>query len=65
MDKRIYHELNGDDKGKRPSPDREESKMFWSEIWDKVKHNGCAEWHRELKDQGWALQENIVITKEW
>ena len=63
--KRIYQELDGDDRGEGTSPDSVESKSFWSEIWDnEIKHNENAQWLRKLNDEDRSVQENIVITRE-
>ena len=61
--KKLFEELEGKTH-ETIVPDAEESKQFWSEIWDQpVEHNGEAEW---LKDIEHGLidieeQENIRI----
>ena len=40
---RLYQELNGEDRS-GVSPDKEEAKSFWSNIWSKkINHNSSAE----------------------
>ena len=61
--KKLFDELEGKTK-ETIVPDAEQSREFWSEIWDKpLKHNENAEWlktvERDIGDMG--VQENIKI----
>ena len=64
--KRFNQQLNGNTRQESIIPDAEESKEFWSEIWNKRKeYNKEAGWLRQLKkDLGNQQQVNIIITKD-
>ena len=61
--RRLYQELNGENMSETVAPDAEQSKEFWSGIWDDpVTHNASAEWRKDLKNKmsGVGKQQNIV-----
>ena len=62
--KRLYQELNGTARATGVTPDADESKIFWSGIWDnEVYHHKEAEWLKHLKEEkGEGRQDDIVIT---
>ena len=64
--KQFYKELNGEIRTEAITPDPEESKQFWGNIWDKEKeHNKAAEWLHDIKEEvNLNKQENIVITEQ-
>ena len=64
--KKFYQELNGESRQEKIIPDAEESKIFWSSIWDNTaKHNDEAEWLQELKeDMDYPLQDDLHISKD-
>ena len=64
--KRLYYELNGNNRVANEIPNAEESRMFWNEIWGESKeHNYNAEWLKTLKDnRRYRNQEGLVITGE-
>ena len=59
--KRLYSELNGNNRVANDIPDAEESRMFWNGIWGESKeHNYNAEWLKTLKDNSkYRNQEGI------
>ena len=64
--KKVYQQLNGETKSSE-KPDANESKEFWSNIWDReVKHNTQAEWLQELKEEsvGGEKQDDLVMTTD-
>ena len=65
--KRLFVMLETDENDDTTIPDREESKNFWSNIWDNpVKHNANAEWLKGLERNltGINQQSNFVINVE-
>eukprot|EP00112_Aurelia_sp_Birch-Aquarium-sp1_P022216 Seg6175.2 transcript_id=Seg6175.2/GoldUCD/mRNA.D3Y31 product="hypothetical protein" protein_id=Seg6175.2/GoldUCD/D3Y31 len=64
---RFYQQLNNDELNKEnATPDADESKQFWSEIWGKeVEHNREAEWlsdfNKEMEDI--RKQQRVEITE--
>lgn len=63
--KRVYQQLSGR-VNSNEKPDANESKRFWSNIWDsKVDHKKDAEWLRELQaDKDDVKQDDIRITTD-
>ena len=63
--KRVYKQLNGKIESSE-KPDTEESRRFWSNIWETEKsHNKNAEWLKELRaERNEIKQGNIQITTE-
>ena len=41
-------------------PDAEESKQFWSNIWDEKEHERSAEWLRELRAEKDNIKQNDI-----
>lgn len=64
--KRLYSELNMNNRVANEIPDAEESRMFWNGIWGVCKdHNYNAEWLTNLKyKNNYRNQEGLVITEE-
>lgn len=65
--KRLFEMLETDENDDTTIPDEEESKNFWSNIWDNpVNHNANAEWLKglERKLTGVNQQSNFVINVE-
>ena len=49
------------------APDTEQSKEFWSGIWDDpVTHNASAEWLKHVQNEmsGVGKQQNVVLSTE-
>ena len=47
--RRLYQELNGENTSETVATDAEQSKEFWSRIWeDPVTHNVSAEWLKDI-----------------
>ena len=61
--KKVCQEFNGISRSEGVAPDAEERERFWTGIWgNDVKHNGDAEWLKELKDEyGETRQDDILI----
>ena len=60
--KRVFVELNGEVIKENTVPNADESRKFWSEIWDNpVEHNDDAEWLREIETEskGVSKQDDI------
>ena len=48
--KKLFEMIDGYDRENEVRPDADESKKFWSELWDKnVTHNEHAEWLTTIK----------------
>ena len=65
--KKLFEMIDGYDRENEVRPDADESKKFWSELWDKnVTHNEHAEWLTTMKReyQNVGMQPNINITEE-
>ena len=65
--KRVFVELNGEVIKENTVPNEEESRKFWSEIWDNpVEHNDDAEWLREIETEsiGVNKQDDVKITAQ-
>ena len=65
---RFYQQLNNEDEQNKDNaiPDADESKQFWSEIWDKeVEHNRRAEWLSDFKNkmENTPKQQRVEITE--
>ena len=63
--KKIYKELNGEERGTNEVPDAEESRRFWENIWSVEKeHNKQAKWLQDLRDEKGeeSIQEKVTIT---
>ena len=62
---RLYQELNGEDRS-GVSPDKEQGKSFWSNIWSKeINDNSSVERIGEIKEEvGVQEQENIELTAD-
>ena len=62
---RLYQELNGKDRHGTLIPDIDETRSFWSSLWENpVEHNTQAEWLKEIKEEMTRLnrrQEDIEI----
>ena len=61
----LYEELDGKTRNQQAIPDAEESKHFWSDLWDKnVKHNNKAKWLEEQEKETASVvrQEDIQIS---
>ena len=65
--KKLFEIIDGYDREYEARPDADESKKFWSELWDKnVSHNENAKWLTDTKReyQSVRMQQNINITEE-
>ena len=64
--KRVYQQMDGIRNINNEKPNAEESKQFWSNIWDNEKeHERNAEWLMELRaEKGNMKQNDINITTE-
>ena len=65
--KRVFVELNGEVLKENTVPNADESRTFWSEIWDNpVEHNDDAEWLREIETEskGVNKQDDVKITAQ-
>ena len=65
--RRLYQELNGVNMSETVAPDAEQSKEFWSGIWDDpVTHNASAEWLKDVQNEmsGVGKQQNIVLSTD-
>ena len=65
--KKLFEMIDGYDRENEVRPDANESKKFWSELWDKnVTHNENAEWLTTMKReyQNVEMQPNINVTEE-
>ena len=64
--KRVYQQMHGIRNINNEQPNAEESKQFWSNIWDNDKeHEKSAEWLGELRaKKGNIKQNDIIITTE-
>lgn len=62
--KKVYQQLQGNSQMEGQSPNADESRKFWSDIWDNRKqHNKRAEWLEELRNnKSSVLQNDIEIT---
>ena len=67
-DKRqLFRELNRHEKTTPGVPDAQESRKFWSDLWNQpVQHNKDAEWLKEQRKQAENVprQHDICVTKE-
>ena len=63
---RVYQQMDGVRNINNEKPNAEESKQFWSNIWDNEKeHERNAEWLRELRtEKDNTKQSDINITTE-
>ena len=63
--KKVYQDLNGENRKQEVKPDAQQSTAFWKDIWGNEKHhNKNAEWLNDLKvEQQGKQQENIEITE--
>ena len=63
---RVYQQMDGVRNINNEKPNAEESKQFWSNIWDNEKeHERNAEWLRELRaEKDNMKQSDINITTE-
>ena len=63
--KKVYQDLNGENRKQEVKPDAQQSTAFWKDIWGNEKHhNTNAEWLNDLREeQQGEQQENIVITE--
>ena len=63
--KKVYQDLNGENRKQEVKPDAQQSTAFWKDIWGNEKHhNKNAEWLNDLKvEQQGEQQENIEITE--
>ena len=63
--KKVYQDLNGENRKQEVKPDAQQSTAFWKDIWGNEKHhNTNAEWLDDLREeQQGEQQENIVITE--
>ena len=61
---KIYQQLQGNSQMESQSPNADESRKFWSDIWDNRKqHNKRAEWLEKLRNnKSSVLQNDIEIT---
>ena len=65
--RRLYQELNGENMSETTASDAEQSKEFWSGIWDDpVIHSASAEWLKDVQNEmsGVEKQRNIVLSTE-
>ena len=65
--KRLYLKLNGENMSETVAPDAEQSKEFWSGIWDdSLTHNASAEWLKDVQNEmsGIGKQQDIVLSTE-
>ena len=65
--KRVFVALNGEVIKENTVPNADESRKFWSEIWDNpVEHNDDAEWLREseTESKGVNKQDDVKITAQ-
>ena len=64
--KRVYQQMDGIRNINNEKPNAEESKQFWSNIWDNEKEHGRnAEWLRELRAEKDNMKQNDMnITTE-
>ena len=65
--KRVFVELNDEVIKENTVPNADESRTFWSEIWDNpVEHNHDAEWLREIETEskGVNKQDDVKITAQ-
>ena len=63
--KRLFEIIEGIERNSDITPDAEESKTFWGDIWDnEVKHNEQAKWIQEVEDYVQTTQkpEMFIIT---
>eukprot|EP00795_Rhopilema_esculentum_P006840 gene6840-biopygen8293 len=59
--KKVYQQLQGKDKRENTTPDADESRKFWSNIWDnETQHNKKAKWLEELKNNKPNLSQNDI-----
>ena len=55
----VYQKLQCDNKREISKPSADESKKFWSEIWDnKIQHNNAAKWLEELRNNKRSVVQN-------
>ena len=65
--KQAFVELNDEVIKENTVPNADESRKFWSEIWDNpVEHNDDAEWLREIETESKGLnkQDDVKITAQ-
>ena len=64
--KRIYQQMDAIGNSNNEKPNAEESKQFWSNIWDNEKeHERNVEWLRELRAEKDNMKQNYInITTE-
>lgn len=65
--KRLFEELDGNNKNDTVIPNAEESKEFWNNIWGKsMKHNTETTWLEDLKEEyeSKPKQYDIIITRK-
>ena len=65
--RRLYQELNRENMSETVAPDAEQSKEFWSGIWDDpVTHNASTEWLKDVQNEmsGVGKQQNIVLSTD-
>ena len=58
---KVYQQLQGKDKRENTTPDADESRKSWSNIWDnETQHNKKAKWLEELKNNKPNLSQNDI-----
>ena len=65
--KRLFEELEGNERNLNIMPDAEKSRKFWSDIWSKEEtHNENAMWFKDVENTFAQKnkQENIAITPQ-
>ena len=65
--RRLYQELNGENMSETVAPDAEQSKEFWSGIWDDpMTHNASTDWLKDVQNEmRWVgKQQNIVLSTD-
>ena len=63
--KRLFEKIENMESDNNVTPDADESKAFWDNIWDiPVDYNSGADWVKEVEDSlsGVHNQNDIVIT---
>lgn len=62
--KRFYQELNGTVRNENVIPDADESKKFWSDIWNVGKeHNRSAEWFKDNQQGELEITSDMVTSQ--
>ena len=65
--KRLFEKLEGCERQDNITPDAEESKNFWANIWDQgTKHNEKAKWLEDVKEKYKSIdqQDEFSISKD-